>query len=90
MILSSFRHKKSPYFKDLYFNGGSEGGYLGKTIKNQILKRNLKAIFGVFLDGVPVMNGGDDLPLFPAFISVIKDRNFHLVSHLCVSLLQKD
>ena len=82
--------KKTLHSKDLFKSGGSEGGYLGKTIKNQILKRNLKAIFGVFLDGVPVMNGGDDLSLFPTLLCVLKDRNFHLVSHLCVSLLQKD
>ena len=58
--MAGFRHKKSPYFKDLYLSGGSEGAMAAKALN--ILKKNKKksTFFGVFLNGVSQMKVYDD------------------------------
>ena len=56
-----------------------------------ILKKNKKksTFFGVFLNGVSQMKVYDEVSILPAFFSVLKDRNFHLVLHPCVLVCHK-
>ena len=62
--------KKSPYFKDLYNSGGSEGAMATKVLNILKNKKKKSAIFETFLNCVPQMKVYDDWSNFQLFQGV--------------------